>query len=155
MKGDQKVIELLNEILGHELTAIDQYFVHSQMYDDWGYSKLFERISHEMVDEQGHAKELIERILFLGGKPSLEKRATARIGSEVPEMLSNDLELELTVISQLRSAITYCESVGDFTSSNILKKNLKDSEEDHALWLEQQLGHIEKLGLPNYLMSSL
>ena len=155
MKGDQKVIEYLNQILSKELAARDQFFIHSKMYDDWGYQKLKERIAHEMEDEQGHASQLIERILFLGGTPGISNVAPLNVGKTVSNMLRNDLEFEYSVASLLREAIDYCESVKDFTSSQILIGLLKDTEEDHTLWLEQQLGHIERIGLSNYLMTCI
>jgi len=155
MRGDTKVVDYLNRLLAAELSAMDQYFIHSRMYQDWGYHKLFERIDHEMDDEKEHANLLIQRILFLGGQPNLVKREPLRIGSKVPEMLKNDLELEMQVIALLKEAIEYCESVRDFTSSHILIQLLKDSEEDHTLWLEQQLGHITSLGLQNYLQTCI
>ena len=155
MKGDEKVIEFLNQVLSKELAARDQFFIHSKMYDDWGYQKLKERIAHEMEDEQDHASQLVERILFLGGLPGMANVAPLTIGKTVPEMLQNDLDLEYNVAGLLRTAIEYCESVRDFTSSQILIGLLKDTEEDHTLWLEQQLGHIERVGLENYLMTCL
>ena len=155
MKGDAKVIAYLNKILAMELTAWDQFFIHSKMYEDMGYSRLSERIAHEMDDEQEHAKMLITRILFLEGTPDMTHQQPAGVGKSVPEMLQNDLNLEHKVATLLREAISYCESVRDFTSSQILIKLLKDTEEDHALWLRQQLGHIERTGLENYLMSCI
>lgn len=155
MKGDKKVIAHLNNLLAGELTAMDQYFVHSRMFQDWGFSKLYERIDHEMEDERGHASRLIERILFLEGTPDLSKRDPLLIGKNVPEMLENDLTLEVEVVSALKKVIAYCESVKDYQSRKILEAMLADTEEDHAYWLEQQLGLIKKVGLQNYLQSQI
>lgn len=155
MKGDAKVIEHLNRLLAGELTAIDQYFVHSRMYDNWGFSKLAERVGHEMTDETGHADSLIKRILFLEGVPDLSKREPLSIGHDVPSMLKNDLAVELSVIAALKEVIAYCESVRDYQTREILEVMLDDTEEDHAHWLEQQLGLIDKVGLPNYLQSQM
>lgn len=155
MKGDTKVIENLNRLLAGELTAIDQYFVHSRMYDNWGLSKLAERVGHEMQDETGHADSLIKRILFLEGTPDLTKRDPLNIGQDVPAMLKSDLAVELSVVAALKEVIAYCESVQDFQTREILEAMLADTEEDHAHWLEKQLGLIDKVGLQNYLQSQL
>ena len=155
MKGDANVIERLNRLLAGELTAMDQYFVHSRMYSDWGLSKLAERVGHEMADETAHADNLIKRILFLEGTPDLSKRAPLTIGHDVPTMLKNDLDLELSVVGALKEVIAYCESARDFQTREILEAMLADTEEDHAYWLEKQLGLIDKVGLQNYLQSQL
>jgi bacterioferritin len=153
MKGHPDVILRLNHLLTGELTAIDQYFVHSRMCREWGFQHLYQHIDHEMHEEQAHADRLIERILFLGGLPDVGKRHSLHIGSDVPGMLGNDLGLEYQVIAELKEAITACESVHDFATRNILLELLKDTEEDHAYWLETQLRLISKLGLENYLQS--
>jgi len=155
MKDDAKVIELLNRLLAGELTAIDQYFCHSRMYQNWGLNKLYERIEHERTDEVGHAEVLIKRILFLEGMPNLAARAPLRIGQDVPEMLKNDLDLELSVIAALKGAISACETARDYETRNLLQTMLADTEEDHARWLEQQLWLINKTGLQNYLQSQM
>ena len=155
MKGSQKVIDVLNELLAGELTAMDQYFIHSRMYEDWGLSKLFERIGHEMEDETGHADLMIRRILFLEGKPNLAKREALDIGSTVPEMLQSDLNIEYSVVINLKAAIALCEIEKDFETRAMLVKQLEDTEEDHAYWLEKQLGLIDKIGLQNYLQSQM
>lgn len=155
MKGDAKVIEYLNKLLAGELTAIDQYFCHSRMYQNWGLNKLYERIEHERTDEVGHAEALIKRILFLEGTPNLAARDPLKIGKDTPEMLRNDLALELSVIDALKGAIAYCETARDYETREILRKMLEDTEEDHAHWLEQQLWLIEKTGLQNYLQSQM
>ncbi|MDP2903075.1 MAG: bacterioferritin [Methylovulum sp.] len=155
MQGDKQVIERLNNLLAGELSAIDQYFIHSRMYENWGFSKLFERIHHEVQDETSHASALIKRILFLEGTPDMTKREPLHIGATVPEMLANDLVVELGVVAALREVIAYCETVRDFQTREILRQLLQDTEEDHAYWLEQQLGLIEKVGLQNYLQSQM
>jgi len=155
MKGDAKVIEYLNKLLAGELTAIDQYFVHSRMYENWGLKKLYERIEHERTEEVGHAARLIQRTLFLEGTPNLAARAPLKIGKDVPGMLRSDLDLELSVVAALKEAIAYCETARDYETREILRKMLEDTEEDHAHWLEQQLWLIEKTGLQNYLQSQM
>ncbi len=155
MKGTETVINQLNKLLAGELTAMDQYFIHSRMYEDWGLNELYERISHEMEDETGHADKLIKRILFLEGTPDLSKRAGLNIGRDVPQMLKNDLQLELGVIAALKEAIDCCESEKDYQTREILEELLKDTEEDHTYWLEKQLGLIDKVGLENYLQSKM
>lgn len=155
MKGSNKVIDVLNDLLAGELTAMDQYFVHSRMYEDWGLSKLFERIGHEMEDETGHADAMIKRILFLEGMPNLSKREPLNIGSTVSEMLQSDLDLEYSVVKNLKAAIALCETEKDFETRAMLVKQLEDTEEDHAYWLEKQLGLIDKIGLQNYLQAMM
>lgn len=155
MKGNSKIIGTLNALLAGELTAMDQYFIHSRMYQDWGLEKLYERIDHEFDDEKGHASRLIERILFLEGTPDMTKREDLKIGKDVPEMLENDLQLEYSVDKALKEAIKVCEEEQDYQSREILEVMLADTEEDHAYWLEKQLGLIKKVGLQNYLQSQM
>ncbi len=155
MKGKQNIIDMLNRLLANELTAMDQYFIHSEMYRDWGLSELYERIAHEFEDEKGHASKLIERILFLEGRPDLVTREPLRIGQDVPEMLKNDLAVEFEVGAMLKEAISLCEQESDYQSREILEGLLTDTEEDHTFWLEQQLGLIDKVGLQNYLQSKM
>lgn len=155
MKGNAKIIDILNQLLAGELTSMDQYFTHSRMYEDWGFNKLYERIDHEMDDEKQHADLLIKRILFLEGVPAVGNRSPLRIGKDVPEMLENDLELERSVITALRNAIAVCEQEQDYQTREILETMLEDTEEDHAHWLEQQLGLIKKVGLQNYLQTQM
>lgn len=155
MKGNNQVVEKLNELLAGELTAIDQYFIHSRMYENWGFGKLYERIAHEVQDETDHADALIKRILFLEGTPDLSKREPLKVGANVSDMLKNDLELEMKVVASLRSVIAFCESVQDYQTREILEGMLKDTEDDHTHWLEQQLGLIDRIGLQNYLQSQL
>ena len=155
MKGNAKIIDILNQLLAGELTSMDQYFTHSRMYEDWGFNKLYERIDHEMDDEKQHADLLIKRILFLEGVPAVGNRSPLRIGKVVPDMLEYDLELERSVITALRNAIAVCEQEQDYQTREILETMLEDTEEDHAHWLEQQLGLIKKVGLQNYLQSQM
>ena len=155
MKGNKNVIDALNGLLAYELAAMDQYFIHSEMYADWGLNKLFERISHEFDDEKGHAKKLIERMLFLEGSPDMVTREGLKIGTDVPSMLESDLRVELAVDKALKNAIALCESEQDYVSRDMLVTLLDDTEMDHAYWLEQQLGLIKRVGLENYLQSQM
>ena len=155
MKGSQKVIDAFNMLLENELAAIDQYFVHSRMYDDWGLNKLYDRLNHEMEEETQHADWLIKRILFLEGVPNLTKRRELLIGNDVKSMMENDLKLELEVVSAVRSVIAICEEERDYQSREVLEKLLFDTEEDHVYWLEQQLGLIERIGIANYTQSQM
>lgn len=155
MQGNNQVITHLNTLLAGELTAIDQYFIHSRMYENWGFNKLYERIAHEVQDETNHATALIKRILFLEGTPDLSKRDSLHIGKTVEEMLKNDLALELQVVTALREVMAFCESVQDYNTREILQVMLKDTEDDHTHWLEKQLGLIERISLQNYLQSQI
>ncbi|MCS6764573.1 MAG: bacterioferritin [Candidatus Protistobacter heckmanni] len=153
MQGKPSIIDALNHLLAAELASIDQYFVHSQMYRNWGYHKLYERIDHERQDEIGHSIKLIERILFLEGTPDAATRTMLRIGASVPAMLENDLDTEYEVAGALKDAIKLCESEQDYVTRETLLELLHDTESDHAHWLEQQLCLIKALGLENYLQS--
>lgn len=155
MKGNPTIISALNELLANELTAMDQYFIHSRMYEDWGLNKLYERIDHEFDDEKEHASLLIQRILFLEGTPDMTKRDPIKVGTDVPSMLQNDLEVEIAVDNLLKQTMALCEQEKDFVTRGILQKLIDDTEMDHAYWLEQQLGLIDKLGLENYLLSQV
>lgn len=155
MKGNPKVIEQLQRLLASELAAIDQYFIHSRMYEDWGLDKLYQRIGHETDEERGHADKLIRRMLFLEATPDLAQRDGLRVGADVPGMLKNDLNLEYAVAGALKAAMACCEAERDYQTRDILLTLLKDTEEDHAWWLERQLGLIDKMGLENYLQSQM
>lgn len=155
MKGNDTIIAALNNLLACELAAMDQYFIHSRMYHDWGLTKLFERIAHEFDDEKGHAEELINRILFLEGIPNMVARDPINIGADTPAMLRSDLEIEYKVTKDLKETIALCEKERDFVTRDMLQVLLEDTEMDHAYWLEQQLGLIDKVGLENYLQAQL
>ena len=155
MKGNHKINDALNTLLSYELAAMDQYFIHSQMYLDWGLNKLYERIDHEFDDERGHATKLIERLLFLEGTPDMVTRTGYQVGEDVPSMLESDLRVEYEVDAKLKEVIALCEQEQDYVTRDILVELLDDTEVDHAHWLEQQLGLIKRLGLPLYMNSQM
>ncbi len=154
MKADAKVIKHLNKALANELVAINQYFLHSRMYEDWGFIKLAEKEYEESVDEMKHADQLVKRILFLEGLPNLQDLGKLLIGENTREMLECDLKLEMMACPDLKEGIAHCESVHDFVSRDLLAAIL-DSEEDHIDWLETQLSLIDAVGLENYQQSMI
>ena len=154
MQGDPQVIRLLNKVLANELVAINQYFLHSRMYKDWGLKELADHEYEESIDEMKHADLLIERILFLQGLPNLQHLGKLLIGDNTPEMLACDLQLEMIAIPDLREGVAYAESVGDYVSRDLFSAIL-ESDEEHVDWLETQLGLIEKIGIANYLQSKI
>ena len=150
MKGDARVIELLNEALRNELTAVNQYWLHYRLLDNKGVHKLAKFERHESIDEMKHADQLSERILFLDGLPNFQSLGRLRIGENVEEILRADLELEMEAVDQLKGAIAHCESVSDFTSRDLFAKILSN-EEEHVDHLEQQFEMIAAMGLQNYV----
>jgi bacterioferritin len=154
MKGDPKVIDLLNEILTGELTAINQYFLHAKMCANWGYHRLAEHIRAESIDEMKHADMLIERVLYLEGLPNLQRLGKLVIGQTVVEMLKNDLGVETVAIPLLNKSIETCRQLGDNGSDALLTKILV-SEEEHVDWLESQLELVKQVGEANYLAQQI
>jgi len=154
MKGDPKVIEILNEVLTAELTAINQYFVHAEMCENWGYERLKSSIRKESIDEMKHAEALIERILFLEGVPNVQRLGKINIGEAVPEILKADYALELEALPRLNAGIETCREVGDNNSRHLLEEILED-EEEHVDWLEAQLSLLEQVGVQNYLAEQI
>ncbi len=150
MKGDDRVIELLNEALRNELTAVNQYWLHYRMLDNWGIHKLAQYERHESIDEMKHADRLSERILFLDGLPNFQMLGRLRIGETVEEILRADLAVEVEAVTQLKEAIAYCESVRDFVSRELFVSIL-ESEEEHIDFIERQLLMIETMGIQNYI----
>ena len=151
---DSKVLDHLNKVLKNELTAINQYFLHAKMLDDWGLKKMGKIEMHESIDEMKHADSIIERILFLEGLPNLQELGKLMIGQDVREMLECDLALEMIAVPDLQVAIKVCEACSDFGSRDLFNSILI-SEEEHVAWLETQLGLIERTGLENYLQSQI
>ena len=150
MKGDDKVLQLLNETLKNELTAINQYWLHYRMLDNWGVKRLADYERHESIDEMKHADRLSDRILFLEGLPNFQMLGRLRVGETVPEILNADLELEREAVEQLRGAIAHCEKVRDFVSRELFESIL-ESEESHIDFLETQFEMIDRMGLQNYI----
>ena len=150
MQGDDRVIELLNEALRNELTAVNQYWLHYRMLDNWGIHRLAEFERHESIDEMKHADLLTVRILFLGGIPNFQMLGRLRIGETVEEILRADLEVELEALEQLKNAIAHCESVRDYVSRDLFAQILAN-EEEHVDTLERQFDMIRNMGLPNYI----
>lgn len=154
MKGDKKIIAHLNKLLGNELVAINQYFLHARMFKNWGLMRLNDKEYHESIDEMKHADKYIERILFLDGIPNLQDLGKLNIGEDVKEILQSDLALELAGATDLREGIAYADSIHDYVSRDLLKDVLAD-EEEHIDWLETELSLIERLGIQNYSQAQL
>ena len=154
MQGDREVLRHLNVVLGNELTAINQYFLHSRMFRNWGFRKLGDHEHHESIDEMKHAYKLVERILFLEGLPNLQDLNKLMVGERVPEALACDLALERAAHPALKTAIAHCEKVGDYVSRELFE-DIMASEEEHIDFLETQVDLIGKVGLANYLQSQM
>ncbi|GIW43702.1 MAG: bacterioferritin [Candidatus Binatia bacterium] len=154
MKGNPKLIELLNEVLTGELTGINQYFVHAKMCENWGYKRLYEKIRKESIEEMKHADELIERILYLEGVPNMQRLGKVRVGETVPEQLKLDLALEKEAVERLNRAIALAVEVGDNGTRELLESILT-SEEEHIEWLEAQLHLLREVGEQNYLAQQI
>ncbi|WP_109582798.1 bacterioferritin [Cupriavidus plantarum] len=154
MKGDKKAIQLLNTQLKHELTAINQYFLHARIYRHWGLNALGKHEYDESIEEMKHADQIIERILMLDGLPNLQDLDKLLLGENTEEMLGCDLKLERVSQTNLKESIKYLESIGDYVSRDVLTPILDDTE-DHIEWLETQLELIRKVGLQNYQQSAM
>lgn len=150
MKGDPKVIDFLNEALKNELTAVNQYWLHYRLLDNWGVARLAEFERHESIDEMKHADRLAERILFLDGLPNFQALGRLRIGETVEEILHADLAVEHEAVPQLKEAIAYCESVRDFVNRDLFA-DILSNEEDHVDMLEKQFDMIKRMGIENYI----
>ena len=150
MQGDARVIEMLNEQLTSELTAINQYFLHAKMQENWGYTKLAAHTRAESIEEMTHAERLTDRILFLEGLPNYQRLLALRVGQTVREQFESDMAIEVEVVDRLRPAIAYCDEIGDHTSKRLFEEILAD-EEHHIDYLETQLALMDHLGEQLYL----
>ncbi|NMC44297.1 MAG: bacterioferritin [candidate division Zixibacteria bacterium] len=154
MKGNDKVIATLNTLLADELTAINEYMVHSEMCDNWGYAQLHQKIEKRAIDEMKHAEKLIARLLFLEGRPIVSKLNDIHIGEDVPAQLNNDLKAEAGAVKMYNDAVRQAAELGDNGTREILEGILKD-EEDHIDWIEAQLDQIKQMGIQNYLVEQV
>ena len=155
MLSDKKLIDILNDLLTGELTAVDQYLIHGEIYSDMGFKRLAEKALHESTHEHQHALAIIQRILFLEGTPNLANRNAMTVGKTVPEMLQADLDYEYHTVVVLKKAMAACETAQDYVTRDMLAIQLEDTEMDHAYFLEKQLRLIELVGLQNYQQSQI
>jgi bacterioferritin len=154
MKGDPAIIDLLNEVLTNELTAVNQYFLHARMVENWGYQRLYEKFRGQSIDEMKDADELIERILYLEGLPNLQRLGKVNVGENVPEMFKLDLEVEKNAIATLNRGIEKSRKAGDNGTAELLEDVL-EGEEEHANWLEAQLTLLQQVGVAAYLAEQI
>ena len=154
MRGQDRIITALNDVLTAELTAVNQYFVHARMCENWGYPRLWKKVRAESIDEMKHADELIARILYLEGVPNLQRLGKVNVGQTVPEQFRLDLEVEKAAVTSLNAAIELCRGLGDNGSRELLERLLL-AEEEHANWLEAQIGLVQTLGAENYLAQQI
>ena len=154
MKGDKKVIEVLNQVLTNELTGINQYFIHSKMNENWGYTKLAAHMRAESIDEMKHADEIISRILYLEGVPNLQRLGKVNVGETIPEQFKWDKGLEVNAITDLKNGVNVCREANDHGTRELMERILI-SEEEHYDWIEAQEGLIENVGLQNYLAQQI
>ena len=154
MKGDPTIIDLLNQVLTNELTAVNQYFLHARMVENWGYERLYEKFREESIGEMKDADALIERILYLEGLPNLQKLGKVNVGENVPEMLKVDLDLEKHAIEVLNRGIELCRNKGDNGSADLLE-DILEGEEEHANWIEAQLTLLDQVGVAAFLAEQI
>ena len=154
MKGDPAIIDLLNQVLTNELTAVNQYFLHGRICENWGYDRLHQKFREESIDEMKDADALVERVLYLEGLPNLQRYGKINVGENVPEMFRLDLEVEKHAIAVLNRGIALCRDKGDNGSAELLE-DILEGEEEHANWLETQLVAIDQVGVQNYLAEQL
>jgi len=150
MKGNDEVIQVLQDVLSAELTAVNQYFIHARMNENWGYKKLAEHIRKESIEEMMHAQKVIDRILYFDGAPNMSKYMKINVGKDVPEQFRNDLAVEYQAVPRLNKGIEVARAIGDNGTRSLLEAILKE-EEEHVDWLEAQLGLIKEIGVENYL----
>ena len=154
MRGHEQVVTLLNDVLTAELTAINQYFIHARMCENWGYERLWKKIREESIGEMRHADKLIERILYLEGVPNMQRLGTVHVGETVPEQLKVDLKAEQEMLQLLSDGVAHCAKVGDYTTRHMLEDMAEDVDE-HIDWIETQMDTIKQVGLENYLSEQI
>jgi bacterioferritin len=154
MKGSEEVIQVLQDVLCAELTAINQYFIHARMCENWGYKKLAAHTREESIEEMRHAQQIIDRILYFDGAPNMQKYMKINVGKTVPEQLRSDLEVEYQAVPRLNKGIEVARGLGDNGTRTLLEAILKD-EEEHVDWLEAQLGIVKEIGVENYLAQQM